>query len=104
MAEIAAMSDPASDMRIPAMCSRLADQREHLDRCGRAARAARAPGSDSAPELALHALMALTVGDARLRHSHPDHPMRMIQDYVLAPTSTMARRRTVRGAVAHSEP
>ena len=72
---------------------------EHAERC-RTEVAAAALGSDSAPEPALHALMALSIGDSRPRHSHPEHPMRMIQDYVLAPTNTMARRRMVRRAVA----
>ncbi len=72
---------------------------EHAGEC-RAEVAAAALESDSAPEPALHALMALAVGDERPRHNHPDHPMRMIQDYVLAPTKTMTRRMEVRRAVA----
>lgn len=72
---------------------------DHAELCS-AEVAAAALDSGSAPELALLALMALSVGDDRPRHSHPDHPMRTIQDYVLAPPDTMARRKTVAGAVA----
>ncbi|MFH1485628.1 MAG: hypothetical protein ABIH46_06130, partial [Chloroflexota bacterium] len=51
-----------------------------------------------APDIGLPLLLAHAVGDNRPLHSSPDHPLRLIQDYVQASRQTMERRRAVLAA------
>lgn len=62
--------------------------------------AAAALGSGNAVESAIHALMAAGESDPRQRHSHPEHPMRILKDYVLLPANTLEKRHAVDRAVA----
>ncbi len=46
-----------------------------------------------APEIAIEILMDLAVGDTRLQHSAPDHPLRIIGDYLALPDTGIEERR-----------
>ena len=51
-----------------------------------------------APEIAIETLMELAVGDTRLEHSAPDHPLRIIGDYLGHPDTGIEERRLAVGA------
>ena len=53
---------------------------------------------DLVPEQAIPALLSLSVGDERPKHSHPSHPMRLLADWVNEPPerfSAVERKRTL---------
>jgi len=52
-----------------------------------------------APELGLPILLQSAVGDSRPTNSSPDHPLRLIEDYVKIPHNSIRRRRKVLDAV-----
>lgn len=49
--------------------------------------------SGISPEDSLHVLMELAVGDGREEHNSPDHPLRVIGDYLAGPDGTIEARR-----------
>lgn len=51
--------------------------------------------ADIAPEVAIPVLLSLAVGDDRPRHSHPEHAMRQLGDFVREDRNPLERRRAV---------
>ncbi len=49
-------------------------------------------GSDESRRLALTTLLQLAVGDTRARPSHPDHPLRIADDYLSGPQTAIEAR------------
>lgn len=54
---------------------------------------------ERSPEVALWALMELTIGDDAPRHSRPEHPMRKMEAYITAPYDRLERRLATLGVV-----
>jgi hypothetical protein len=52
------------------------------------------------PSLAFRLLMEQAVGDHRPRHSDPDHPMRILTDYLAQPSGGLEHRRELVGVVS----